>query len=440
MDARREQTEKAVVHKEATKCKLCKSNGNDWFCLECCRKMTNHSSLRKHFCTACREVINMEMSEVWLSNKKSGQYFCDAACAYKFTLPKDVKSAAQAFLLSERAVSLSSTRKCKLCFTKLRPKQGEKEICHDCKKNNVEVLCPFCPDVRSIKNDNVRYFPCCVHSVEEEKTKMKLMRQGLSPREVEHALEDMRKERARKKAKEEEEKEISCYNCYESLPTMWKKNKRGEYLCNRCGIYEWRFGRPRPVAADGYFGVETLINPPCALCETHTTQNWLVDSGKRTVCSPCFMKNNLSLISDNEIWQMNLKDCKKRLKLDVEAAEIRELKELTTPKAKCTFSVKPKPVVVKKETDDIVLPKREPVVPILYLRSKKKDSLLKTPSEKPVSKKEPKATPSEEPKTDPKPQEVDETDNFEMVENEEEEKPEEAKGVVGTIASWMPFL
>uniref|UniRef100_A0A1I8A7W5 GATA-type domain-containing protein n=1 Tax=Steinernema glaseri TaxID=37863 RepID=A0A1I8A7W5_9BILA len=269
--------------------------------------------------------------------------------------------------------------RCKLCSVKLKPKNGEKKICQACYTQKVYSSFPHL------------------------------------------AWEDMWEVHTERK---QETWPTECSNCYDALTTVPRKNKKGEEVCDRCGFYELRFARPRPTVADGYFGTDVLSSPPCALCETLTTQSWIVDSGKRTVCSPCFIKNNLSLIGEKEIWGMNLSDSKKRLKLDSQLVKPNKAKDSTAPKIPSTSPEQKSEDSNPEKTD---APKSDDLKsrPII-----KVDTLNPAPAS---SLKIPPALIEGE--------EDEESDSFELVDKEDEPMQEEMnQGLAGTIASWLPFF
>ncbi|TKR81646.1 hypothetical protein L596_015485 [Steinernema carpocapsae] len=418
--------ENSETPKPELKCRLCgktdantmkrRTKGSAWFCGECWRTTRNYSAEKERHCANCWGVILTDLSDVWLTNKHTKNSFCNAECAYKYSLPKDVQSVhSMALALSKQAASKTQQSHCQLCAATLNPKQGEKGHCHHCAYKNKEIVCPLCPGVgRNVPQDKIRYFPCPKHSVMEEKEKAKLVKEGLSADQAEKKVREMRKrvktiaqQLEQLQAHGEEEKE--CSNCFASLPKQYKKNKNGTYLCNDCGIYEWRHGRPRPLACDGYFGMETAMKPPCSECQTNSTQSWVSDYGKRTICNACFVMKKSMPSDEHDLWTLNFENGQKRMKYDCDHLCKAKSEEPKTVRAETS-----------KKTEEEV--KKKPASKIEVA-----EEANETPAAPPLKAEKKTRKPSES-----------EEENFEIVNDEGE--AEQAQGIVGTIASWMPFF
>lgn len=93
------------------------------------------------------------------------------------------------------------------------------------------------------------------------------------------------------------EHERACLNCHTTSTPLWRRDARGFFNCNACGLYLRTHGKPRPLRRPRQLSEETLAKrqesamamqgAKCANCKSSRTTLWRRDENQRLLCNAC---------------------------------------------------------------------------------------------------------------------------------------------------------
>ena len=79
-----------------------------------------------------------------------------------------------------------------------------------------------------------------------------------------------------------------CVNCSATSTPLWRRDKQGNYQCNACGIYFKQHGQPRPLTKPKRrLATSPTQNISCKNCGTKQTTLWRRNDKGDTICNAC---------------------------------------------------------------------------------------------------------------------------------------------------------